>query len=155
MSRVLAGGLAALLMIAAGLFWWQGWAAGEQDVARPAIAARPAVVEDMPEGDANAVGEEPPPMPASATPESREQRRFARYDRNRDGVILRNEMMASRVKPFKQLDKDGNNLLSFEEWAVATGDRFAAADLDKNGRVTPAEFAATAPKPKPVAKCRC
>jgi Ca2+-binding EF-hand superfamily protein len=112
------------------------------------------LLDPLPEGDPEAVGETPP-MPASATPESREQRRFARYDRDRDGIITRNEMMASRVKAFKVLDKDGNNLLSFEEWAVATGDRFAAADLDKNGRVTAAEFAATAPKPKPAAKCRC
>nr|ART38504.1 G9 [uncultured bacterium] len=142
-------------MIATGLFWWQGRAASERESARPVVAPQSAVLDDMPEGDGNAIGDPPPPMPASATPESREQRRFWRYDRNHDGVILRNEMMASRVKPFKQLDTDGNNLLSFEEWAVATGDRFAAADLDKNGRVTPAEFAATAPKPKPVAKCRC
>nr|ART35573.1 A41 [uncultured bacterium] len=154
MSRVLDGGLAALLMIATGLFWWQGRAASEQESRRPAVVPQTLVSEELPDGDDNAVGD-PPPMPTSATPESREQRRFWRYDRNHDGVILRNEMMSSRVKPFKQLDTDGNNLLSFEEWAVATGDRFAAADLDKNGRVTPAEFAATAPRPKPVPKCRC
>ena len=37
-------------------------------------------------------------------------------------------MMSSRTKDFKKLDKDGNNLLSFEEWAAATGERFAKAD---------------------------
>ena len=35
--------------------------------------------------------------------------------------------MGSRTKAFKGLDKDGDNLLSFEEWAVATSDRFGAA----------------------------
>jgi hypothetical protein len=155
MSRILAGGVGAMLMIAAGLFWWQGQAAGDREAmtATPPVPAQ-RLLDPLPEGDPEAVGEAPP-MPASATPESREQRRFARYDRDRDGIITRNEMMASRVKAFKALDKDGNNLLSFEEWAVATADRFAAADLDKNGRVTAAEFAATAPKPKPAAKCRC
>ncbi len=64
-------------------------------------------------------------------------------------------MLSSRTKAFKALDSDGNNLLSFEEWAAATGDRFAAADANKDGKVTPPEFAATAPKPKPKPACRC
>ena len=84
-----------------------------------------------------------------------EQRRFARYDRNRDGIITRDEMLSTRSKAFKTLDKDGNNLLSFEEWAAATADRFVEADGDRDGRVTPAEFAKTAPPPRPAAKCRC
>ncbi|MGV3768397.1 MAG: EF-hand domain-containing protein [Sphingobium phenoxybenzoativorans] len=153
MSRILAGGMAGLLMVAAGLFWWQGRAAVEQESAPP-VAAYKAAPDTIPVGDPNAIGEALP-MPASATPESREERRFHRYDRDRDGIITRNEMMASRVKAFRQLDTDHNNLLSFEEWAVATGERFAAADGDGNGRVTPAEFAKTAPKPKPDPKCGC
>jgi Ca2+-binding EF-hand superfamily protein len=64
-------------------------------------------------------------------------------------------MMGSRTKAFKALDKDGDNLLSFEEWAVATSDRFAAADADKDGKLTPAEFATTAPKRSAKPKCRC
>jgi hypothetical protein len=154
MGRFLAGGVGALLMIAAGLFWWQGRAGSASEAAPPLVTAQAAAPETLPEGDPDAVGEAPP-LPPTATPESREARRFYRYDRNRDGVIVRNEMMASRVKPFKQLDADGNNLLSFEEWAVATGDRFALADGDKDGKVTKAEFAATAPKEKPRAKCSC
>jgi|GEM_PF-6380415 hypothetical protein len=54
------------------------------------------------------------------------------------------------------LDADGNNLLTFEEWAMTTVDRFAKADADGNARLTPREFAATAPKPeakKPACKC--
>ncbi|CAN5451149.1 hypothetical protein BH10PSE14_BH10PSE14_17790 [soil metagenome] len=154
MGRFLAGGIGALLLIAAGLFWWQSRAASEAEAAPPVVTAQLPTPQTLPQGDPDAVGGALP-MPPSATPESREERRFYRYDRDRDGVIIRNEMMASRVKPFKQLDTDGNNLLSFEEWAVATGDRFAMADIDKDGRVTKAEFAATAPKPKPAAKCRC
>ena len=54
------------------------------------------------------------------------------------------------------LDADDNNLLTFEEWAVTTVNRFAKADADGNARLTPREFAATAPKPeakKPACKC--
>ncbi|WP_140419306.1 EF-hand domain-containing protein, partial [Sphingobium sp. Z007] len=114
----------------------------------------PPQIEALPQGDPDAVGDAPP-MPGEASPQSREQKRFARYDRNRDGVITRVEMMGSRTKAFKALDKDGDNLLSFEEWAVATADRFGTADGDKDGKLTPAEFAATAPKRAPKAKCRC
>src|SRR3546814_18409437 len=67
----------------------------------------------LPEGDPGAVGKAPP-MPGEASLQSREQKRFARYDRNRDGVITRIEMMGSRVKAFKVLDKDGDNLRSEE-----------------------------------------
>ena len=112
------------------------------------------MIEPLPKGAPNAKGK-PPPMPAEASPQTREQKRFARYDRDRDGVITRLEMMGSRTKVFKALDKDGDNLLSFEEWAVATSDRFAGADANKDGKLTPAEFATTAPKRTPKPKCTC
>ena len=86
---------------------------------------------------------------------SREEKRFARYDRNRDGIISRIEMLGSRTAAFKQLDTNKDNLLSFEEWAVATADRFTGADADKNGKLTPAEFATTAPKRAVKPRCKC
>ena len=154
MGRLLAGAMAMLLLVAGGLFWWQG-RANQQPVPQLALAPPPPPqIEGRPEGDADATGDAPP-MPAEASPQSREQRRFARYDRNRDGVITRIEMLGSRTKAFKALDKDGDNLLSFEEWAVATSDRFGAADGNKDGKLTPVEFAATAPKRAVKAKCRC
>ncbi len=153
MVRRLAAGLAVMLVVATGLFWWQGRAAGERE-ALP-VRTLPMLAEELPgEGDPDAVGEAPP-MPAEATPQSREERRFARYDRDRDGIISRAEMMGSRAKAFRALDKDGNNLLSFEEWAVVTSDRFAQADADRDGKVTRAEFAATAPKAPAKPACRC
>lgn len=154
MGRLLAGGLGALLLVAAGLFWWQGRASRDPLPQLAMAPPPPAPIEDLPEGDPEAVGEAPP-MPAEASPQSREQKRFARYDRNSDGVITRVEMMGSRTKAFKALDKDGDNLLSFEEWAVATSDRFGMADGDKDGKLTPAEFATTAPKRTPRQKCKC
>ncbi len=66
-------------------------------------------------------------------------------------------MMASRAAAFRKLDKDGNNLLSFEEWAVRTSGRFGGADANKDSKLTPAEFATTAPKPvaKQAQSCAC
>jgi hypothetical protein len=46
-------------------------------------------------------------------------------------------------------------LLSVEEWAVATSDRFAGAVAYRDGILDLAEFGTTAPKPKPKQRCRC
>lgn len=154
MGRILAGGVATLLLVAAGLFWWQGRATSEPVHEALIAPPPPPAIEALPEGDPDATGKAPP-MPGEATPQSREQKRFARYDRNRDGAITRVEMMGSRVKAFKALDKDSDNLLSFEEWAVATSDRFGKADANADGQLTPAEFATTAPKRAAAPKCKC
>jgi hypothetical protein len=69
-------------------------------------------------------------------------------------VISRVEMMSSRTNDFRKLDANGDNLLSFEEWAVATSTRFAGADRNRDGRLTREEFAATRPKRQPP-RCRC
>lgn len=153
-GRYLAGAVSALLFLGAGLFWWQSRAQGDE-VAIPAPPPPSQVAPDaLPVGAPGQTGA-PPPMPASATPQTREEKRFARYDRNRDGTITRTEMLSSRTAAFKKLDTDGNNLLSFEEWAVKTADRFSGADGDANGRLTPAEFAVTAPKDSVKARCKC
>ncbi|WP_375197691.1 EF-hand domain-containing protein [Sphingobium sp.] len=154
MGRIFAGAVAALFLAAGGLFWWQGRASNET-VPQPLIGAPPPpAIENLPEGDPDAVGEAPP-MPGEASSQSREQKRFGRYDRNRDGVITRIEMMGSRVKAFKALDRNNDNLLSFEEWAVTTSDRFATADANGDGKLTPAEFATTAPKRAAAPRCKC
>ena len=96
------------------------------------------------------------PSPPEMSDLSREEQRFFRYDRNRDRMITRDEMLSTRTDGFRALDKDGNNLLTFEEWAVSTVNRFEKADGDGDERLTPREFAATAPKPvakKPACKC--
>jgi hypothetical protein len=104
--------------------------------------------------DAPKFGAPPPELP-EATKLSREEVRFNRYDRNRDELVSRIEMMSSRTKDFKRLDKDGNNLLSFEEWAAATGERFAKADGNHDAVLTRKEFLATRPKRSPKPGCRC
>ncbi len=153
MSRLLAGAVGALMLVSGGFFWWQGRdpAARAPLVAQP---APPAPIEVPPEGDPEAEGVAPP-MPPGADPRTREQKRFDRYDRNRDGIVTRVEMLSTRTNAFKKLDRDGNNLLSFEEWAARTADRFDGADADKDKRLTRAEFATTAPKPAAKKKVEC
>ena len=86
-------------------------------------------------------------MKATPLPEaseiSKEQRRFFRYDRNRDWRITRSEMLSTRANAFRKLDVDGNNLLTFEEWAVTTVEKFEGADANGDRELSPAEFATT------------
>lgn len=152
MNRLILGALGALVMVAVGLFWWQGRAAVEHGAPPPMpVSSAPAEAE-IPVADP---GDLKGPTPPEATELTREQRRFFRYDRNRDLKISRNEMLSTRTDAFRALDKDGNNLLSFEEWAVTTAQRFDKADANGNRELTPEEFATTRPKVKPKPACRC
>lgn len=154
MNRIVLAALAILLLAAAGVFWFTGRDAVEAGTPPPDLASGD-VEEPEALPSADLAGLEGP-APPEASELNREERRFGRYDRNRDGIITREELLSSRAKAFKKLDLDGNNLLTFEEWAVATSNRFKAGDKDGNGKLTPAEFAASAPKPakKPACKCR-
>lgn len=155
MKQTILATFATLALVSLGLFWWQGRAEVERGAPPPApeeLNAKPDP-EDLPTADP---GEMQGPVPPEATELTREQRRFFRYDRNRDLRITRNEMMASRTDAFRKLDVDGNNLLTFEEWAVSTANRFKSADRNGNLELTPEEFATTAPKPKKKKPaCRC
>lgn len=144
---------AGLALAGVGVFWWQGRAAIENSAPPPPSLEPLADPDALPSADP---GSMTGPAPPELSELSREEQRFFRYDRNRDRVITRDEMLASRTEAFRKLDKDGNNLLTFEEWAVTTVDRFEGADKDGDGRLTPREFATTAPKPavkKPACKC--
>lgn len=153
MNRILLGAFATLLLVAAGVFWWQGRAATERGAPLPEEAFASGVpADELPMADGKG-------LRGAALPEAdevtREQRRFDRLDRNRDAAITRNEMLAPRVAAFRALDRDGNNLLSFEEWAVRTSDRFKAADGNGDLRLTREEFATTRPKRAAQPACRC
>ncbi len=84
---------------------------------------------------------------------STEEKRFARYDHNRDGTIEREEYLANRKKSFAKLDTDGDGKLSFEEYAAKAEAKFDIADADHRGKLTPEEFASTAIKHRARAKC--
>lgn len=153
MNRIVLGGLAMLMLVGVGLFWWQGRAETERGAPPPSNRNAVAAKSDaLPE--ANVAGLSGP-APPEATSLSREQRRFLRYDGDNDGRITRNEMMATRAVAFRKLDMDGNNLLTFEEWAVATSNRFKAADRDGNLELSPVEFAATKSEAPKKPRCAC
>jgi hypothetical protein len=154
MRRFLGGAGVALLLASAGLWFWQGQASQDNEI--PAAPPPPALAEGLPQASKGAPAFGPaPPTPPEAPKSSREEQRFNRYDRDRDEIITRVEMMSSRTKAFKDLDKDGNNLLTFEEWAAATGERFAKADSDRDKLLTRKEFVATRPKQATKPGCRC
>lgn len=153
MSKYLIGGISTMMLLLAGFLYMI--TSAQDDVPRAVPPPEQAKIDahKLPEADvADLIGPEPP----EATEMTREQKRFARYDRDSNRRITRNEMLSSRSDAFRKLDKDGNNLLTFEEWAVTTVNRFEGADANGNQELTPEEFATTKPKPKrKPARCRC
>lgn len=153
MERTVLGVVLGLVLAGIGMFWWEGRAAIEDRAPPPPELESIATSDDLPIADP---GDLTGPAPPEVSARTREQMRFDRYDRNRDNIITRDELLASRTAAFRKLDKDGNNLLTFEEWAVATVDKFEGADANGDGKLTREEFATTAPKPvkkKPACKC--
>ena len=146
MVRYVAGGASALLLIAAGFFIWRSGAEAE-DAVPPAPEPRASAYQS---------GSAPRLVRPPAQPErTREARRFARADRDRDGRITLAEQLQPRRKAFARADRDGNGSLSFEDWTAASAERFAKADKDRSGWLDAAEYEAMRPKPKPKPKCKC
>jgi hypothetical protein len=154
MNRIVLGAVVTMILLAVGLFWLQGRAEVEQGAPPPEPVPAAPAPDVMPSADISGMRGAAPP---EATELTREQRRFFRYDRNRDLKISRNEMLSSRTAAFRRLDTDGNNLITFEEFAVATADRFDGADKNGDGWLSPEEFATTAPAPRasPSPRCNC
>ena len=110
----------------------------------------------MAQADAGQEGEVALPDEAPrASERTREQKRFDRYDKDRNDAVAREEYLAPRRKAFAKLDLDRDGKLSFEEWAVRTTTKFAEADKDKSATLTRTEFTTTAPKRRPKAACVC
>lgn len=144
MARFLAGAAACFLLLTGAFFLWQSHA--QQGPSLPA-APPPRTTTPL----ANAVQLKAP----EATPKSREERRFSRADKNKDGKIESEEVLGSRRKTFAKLDRNSNGALSFEEWAIKSIDKFKGADRDRSGWLTPAEYATTAPPPPKKKRCSC
>ncbi|MFM9852501.1 MAG: EF-hand domain-containing protein [Sphingomonadaceae bacterium] len=137
MWRFLAGVGSTLLLVTAGFLIWQGRA----DTAQVIPAAPPAETTEAAQPDALALlGDSGPP---TATEKTREQKRFSRYDKDKNGAVAREEYLAARRKAFAKLDVNGDGHLSFEEHAVKALTKFATADRDRSGTLTPAEFLVT------------
>lgn len=144
MWRYLAGVVAALLLIGGGALWWRSAAVAGRGL--PDAPARAATA-----GDADEEAPEPP----VASDRTREEKRFSRYDKDKDGSVAREEYLAARRKAFARLDADGDGRLSFDEWAIKATTKFATADGDRSGALTPAEFVTTRVPRKAKAALRC
>jgi uncharacterized protein YxeA len=146
MWRFLAGVVATLLFVTAGFFIWKGQAG------REASPIPPAPTDTM--GNERLAFADIAEAPR-ADPKTKEQKRFNRYDKDKNGGVSRDEYMLSRRKAYMKLDLNGDGKLSFEEYAVKTVTKFAKADTDRTGSLNRTEFAATAVirKNKPKPKC--
>jgi hypothetical protein len=90
-----------------------------------------------------------------ASAKTREEKRFARYDKDKDGKVEAGEYLAARKRNFDKLDIDHNGALSFQEYAAKGIDKFNAAG-GRKGWLSAAEFVATAPPPaKHKLGCSC
>jgi len=132
MQRYVAGVVSALLLVTVGVFVWRAQAGPSV-----ALPKAPPATDSAPMGLADLAG------PPSASEKTREEKRFARYDRDRNGSVGREEYLLSRRKAFAKLDLDHDGKLSFDEYAAKTEAKFAAADKDHNGALAAPEFAAT------------
>lgn len=131
MGRFLAGVASALLLVAAGIFIWRSQAGAEQLVPPAPPGA------EAPLGLADLSG------PPEASEKTREQKRFSRYDKDKNGGVSRDEYLVARRKAFAKFDVNADGHLSFDEYATKTILKFASADRDKTGVLTPAEFLTT------------
>ena len=145
MLRFLAGAAACFLLMTGAFLLWQSRAAE-----RPGLpAAPPARAASGFSFGGNGVLQAP-----EASPKSREEKRFSRYDKNKDGKVQAEEYLAARQRNFAKLDADHNGALSFAEYAVKGIEKFNAAG-GKKGWLSPAEFVATAPPPPKHKTCSC
>jgi hypothetical protein len=132
MWRFLAGMASTLLLAGAGLLYWQG--SDNRVGALPAAPSddsdEPALLADLPD-------------PASANPKSKEEKRFLRFDRDKNGAVSKDEYLLSRQKAYARLDANGDGVLQFSEYATKTAQKFGKADADKSGSLNHKEFAAT------------
>jgi len=146
MVRFFAGVAATFLMMTGAFLLWKSHAERTNDLPPPPKMSvntnggvELAEIPDAPEAD----------------PKSKEQKRFDRADKDKNGTITLAELVEPRRKPFAKLDLNHDGKLSFEEWAVKTIDKFKDADANNNGGLTRAEYATTAPKPKAKKKPSC
>ena len=147
MARFLAGAAACFLLMTGAFLFWQSSAAQSPSSLPKAPAARTS--------GASLFNASVPLVAPEASPKSREEKRFSRADKNKDGKIEADEIFGARRKAFAKLDANGNGALSFEEWATKTIGKFQGADADHNGWLTAAEYATTAPPPPKKSRCAC
>jgi hypothetical protein len=144
MLRFLAGAAAAFLLMTGAFLIWQSRAAE-----RPSFPNAP-----TPRAYSASMVSNGSLQAPEASAKSREERRFSRYDKNKDGKVQADEYLAARHRNFDKLDVDRNSALSFQEYAVKGIEKFNAAG-GKKGWLSATEFVATAPPPPKHKTCSC
>ena len=144
MARFIAGAAACFLLLTGAFLFWQSRAVENPDFSK---APQPRLA-------ATSFGTGTLAAP-EAIPKSREEKRFSRADKNKDGKIQAEEVLGARRKAFAKLDANGNGSLTFEEWAAKTIKKFQGADADRSGWLTAAEYATTAPPLPKRKRCSC
>ena len=144
MLRFLAGAAACFLLLTGAFLIWQSRA--ERSLGLPGAPAARATD--------SLFGATPLEAP-EASARTREEKRFGRYDKNKDGKVQADEYLAARRRNFDKLDLDHNGALSFAEYAAKGIEKFNTAG-GRKGWLSPAEFVATAPPPaKRKSACSC
>ena len=143
MLRFLAGAAACFLLLTGAFLIWQSRA--ERPSGLPGAPAARAVSSFF--GDNGSL------QAPEASEKTREEKRFSRYDKNKDGKVEAGEYLAARKRNFDKLDLDHNGALSFNEYAAKGIEKFNAAG-GRKGWLSPAEFVATAP-PQAKRKLGC
>jgi len=143
--RFLAGAVSCLLLVTGAFLLWQSHA--QQSPSLPNAPSPRGLSPSMPYTGRLEAPE--------ASQKSREERRFSRADKDKDGKVEAEELLGPRRKAFAKLDANGNGALSFDEWAEKTIDKIHGADADRNGWLSAAEYATTAPPPPKRKTCAC
>ena len=130
MWRYLGGAASMLVLLGAGFFLVREMAASEV----PLPAVPPEAAAESTQGSLRA------PVADEAT---KEEKRFNRTDRDKNGMIAKAEFLYTRQRAFQRLDTNGDGTISFDEYAAKTSEKFAKADGDKSGGLTRQEFATT------------
>jgi hypothetical protein len=146
MWRFFAGAAASFLLLTGAFLLWQSRAQG------PGLPSAPPARTS----GASFFGSGGELQAPEASEKTREEKRFSRADKNKDGKIGTDEFFAARRRNFDKLDVDHNGALSFQEYAAKGIEKFKGADADHNGWLTAAEFATTAPpQAKRRTSCSC
>jgi hypothetical protein len=145
MWRFLAGAAASFLLLTGAFLFWQSRAAVSTKFPAPPAPSR----------ITSLFGGSGQPLDApEASAKTREEKRFSRYDKNKDGKVEADEYLAARRRNFDKLDLDHNGALSFQEYAAKGIDKFNSAG-GRKGFLTEAEFATTAPPQARHKTCSC
>jgi hypothetical protein len=142
--RFFAGAAACFLLLTGAFLIWQSRAAKGPGLpgAPPARAA------------GSLFGASEPLQAPEASAATREEKRFSRYDKNKDGKVAADEYLAARRRNFDKLDLDHNGALGFQEYAAKGIEKFNTAG-GRKGWLSAAEFVATAPPPAKHKACSC